>query len=305
MPIETVGTPPDSKARRGARPQPVSYDFRRPTKLSREQSRALQIVSETFARQWSTQFTALLRGGQVSPGTVSQRSYGEYVDSLPVPSLLVLLNAKEVEGTFTLHLEHQLAMAIVDRLLGGAAPVEQPTRPPTQIELSLLRGLLERIVGELTYAFAAVTEVTARIGQLETNPQFAQVAGAADTMVVAGFEVVVGDVVGAASLALPLDVFGPLLAPSDGADLRAAVPDANAEKLMHGVPVEIGARLRPVTLTSEALLQLAPGDLVRLTHSTDEPLTLVAGGQAFARAVPTQRRQRLACLVVDPRKDTP
>lgn len=305
MPSEPTVTSPDSTAVRGDAAGPASYDFRRPTKLSREQSRALQIVSETFARQWGTQFSALLRGGQVQPGHVSQRAYGEYIDSLPVPSLLVLLNADEFEGVFTLHLEHALTMAIVDRMLGGAAPAEQPTRPPTQIELSLLRGLLDRVVAELTYAFAAVMKVTPRIAALETNPQFAQVAGAAETMVVASFEVVVGAVTGAASLALPLDVFGPLLAPVEDHTVRTHRPDANAERLMHGVPVDIGARLRPVHMTSADLLALQPGDVVRLSHSTDEPLTLVAGGQAFARAVPTSRRQRLACLVVDPRKDTP
>ena len=39
---------------RGNPPSVVPYDFRRPNKFNREHQRALQIASETFARQFTT-----------------------------------------------------------------------------------------------------------------------------------------------------------------------------------------------------------------------------------------------------------
>src|SRR5687767_13778611 len=70
----TSGTP----ARRRSGPQ--SYDFRRPNKVSREHLRALQIVNETFARQFSNVLASTLRAvSQVTLTSVDQLTYDEYL----------------------------------------------------------------------------------------------------------------------------------------------------------------------------------------------------------------------------------
>ncbi|MCW2619949.1 MAG: fliM [Modestobacter sp.] len=48
---------------RSRRREPRTYDFRRPTKLSREHVRILQIAQENFARQATTTLTSILRTG--------------------------------------------------------------------------------------------------------------------------------------------------------------------------------------------------------------------------------------------------
>ncbi|MGH3494946.1 MAG: hypothetical protein ACRDQ1_17155, partial [Sciscionella sp.] len=48
----------------------VPYDFRRPSKLSREHIRMLQMAYETFARRMTTLLTSGLR--QVCPVTLSE-----------------------------------------------------------------------------------------------------------------------------------------------------------------------------------------------------------------------------------------
>lgn len=280
------------------------YDFRRPTKLSREHARGLQVVAETFARQWATQFSTLLRDGQVEPGAVTQTTYGKFVASLPAPSLLVIIGSEELE-TFVLHLENDLAMAVIDRLLGGRGEKVQPVRPITQLETNLLRGVMDRIVGELPYAFAPLGELTPKVAQLETNPQFAQVASPAETMVVIDFAVTVGEVSATATLAMLFSALQPILSPGDADALALPRHNPAAEIGLSGVPVSVGARMRGVRMTSEEVLDLAVGDVVRLGHAASSPLNLVAGDRAFARAVPANRRNRLACLIVDPRKDTP
>ncbi|MFC3689507.1 flagellar motor switch protein FliM [Aquipuribacter hungaricus] len=290
--------------RRGATPaaELEPYDFRRPTKLSREHARALQVVAETFARQWATQFSTMLRDGQVEPGSVTQTTYGKYVASLPAPSLLVVVGSEELSD-FVLHVEHELAMAAVDRLLGGRGEADQPARPATQLETALLRSLLDRVVAELPYAFAPLGALTPEITGLETNPQFAQVVGPAEALVVIDFVLTVGDVTGGATLAVPYAALQPMLNP-DGVDERTVVrTNPAAEQGLSEVPMTVGARMRGITMSSDDVLALAVGDVVRLGHASDTPLLMVAGDRAFARAVPANRRNKLACLIVDPRKD--
>ncbi len=303
MPTDTG--PRTGARRRGGRTPAAElepYDFRRPTKLSREHARALQVVAETFARQWATQFSTMLRDGQVEPGAVTQTTYGKYVAGLPAPSLLAVIASEELSD-FVLHLEHDVAMAAVDRLLGGRGEADQPARPATQLELALLRSLLDRVVAELPYAFAPLGSLTPSVSGLETNPQFAQVVGPAEALVVIDFGVTVGDVTGTATLAVPYAALQPMLNP-EGSDERSVVrTNPAAEQGLSEVPMTVGARMRGIRMSSDEVLALAVGDVVRLGHPADSPLLMVAGERAFARAVPANRRNTLACLIVDPRKD--
>ena len=77
------GTAAGNRSRRG---EPRTYDFRRPTKLSREHVRVLQIAQEAFARQATTILTTFLRAGaRLELVGIEQFSYDDYVVTLPNP----------------------------------------------------------------------------------------------------------------------------------------------------------------------------------------------------------------------------
>jgi flagellar motor switch protein FliM len=81
-PTSSSGT--SAGGRRKRRSGPQLFDFRRPSKFSRDHARALQIVHETFARQFTTILSTTLRSvSQVSVNTVDHVSYDEYVRSSP------------------------------------------------------------------------------------------------------------------------------------------------------------------------------------------------------------------------------
>ena len=64
-------------------------------------------------------------------------------------------------------------MAAIDHMLGGPGGA-QPERPLTDIEMPLLRGLLDRMLGELRYALrAASSAISPSCAGIEYNPQFA------------------------------------------------------------------------------------------------------------------------------------
>ena len=79
-----VDVPAGSDGRR--RGEPRTYDFRRPTKLSREHVRVLQIAQEAFARQATTILTTFLRAGaRLELVGIEQSSYDDYIVTLPNP----------------------------------------------------------------------------------------------------------------------------------------------------------------------------------------------------------------------------
>ena len=137
----------------------VPYDFRRPTKLSRENVRMLQMAYETFARRLTTLLTSGLR--QVCKVTIvdiSQRSYEEYVTELEAQTLMVPISVPPLAGTGVLQFSLPTALASIDHMLGGPGGKQAP-RTLTEIETTILRGLLDQMVGVLRYSFEPIVAI--------------------------------------------------------------------------------------------------------------------------------------------------
>lgn len=300
-------------SRRNKGSGPELYDFRRPTKLSREHVRTLQIAFETFARQHATLLTTSLRAvSSVTLVSIEQLTYLEYVSSLSSPTICAMISLEPLPGTAILEFSLATAMASIDHMLGGPGG-EQPLRPLTEIELPLLQGLLERVLGELRYAFDTITPVKPSLIGIEYNPQFAQAGAASDPVIVASFDMRVGTEECVATICLPFSsIFAKLQGERGDTNVssaqRAAREAAHRQVIagLESAPVEVSVRFQPVRLRPRDLVGLRPGDVLPLGHPVNDPLAVTAAGITFAHAVPGSQGNRLACLIVaQPSEDHP
>jgi flagellar motor switch protein FliM len=284
------------------------FDFRRPNKFSRDHVRALQIVNETFARQTGTILSTTLRAvSTMTLSSVDQMTYDEFVRSVPNPTVMAILSLEPLNGAGILQIPMHLAMAIIDRMLGGSGTGTFPSRPLTEIESTLMRTIIDRALAELAYSFESLVELEPAIVQFESNPQFAQVAAPSDMVVVSTYEARIGGELGMIRLCLPFSSLQPVLeravthslfadrSAGDPAVIRHALTDR-----IEQVPVEVSVRFGSVTLTSAEIVGLREGDVLPLHHKIDDPLTLTAVGQPLLRATPGKRGKRLAVMIVDP-----
>jgi flagellar motor switch protein FliM len=294
-----------SRRAKGAGPEP--YDFRRPTKLAREHIRTLQVAYETFARQYTTLLTSTLRAvSQVTLLAIEQVTYDEYVSGLDTPTCMFMIELEPLPGVTILEFSLTTALAWIDHMLGGPGG-EQPQRPLTDIETPLVYGLLNRVIGELRYAFESIVELRPKIVGLEYNPQFAQAASASDPMIVASFEMKVGSQECMATVCMPFGAIFPRLeSDPEGTELTIAqrqVRDSALRGMTAGLgnaPVEVSVRFNSVLMSPRDLVTLRPGDIVPLEHPVTTPLTVTSAGVTFAYAVAGSSGRRLACLVVPP-----
>ena len=284
--------------------EPSLYDFRRPSRLSREHVRALQIVNETFARQFALVLSTTLHAScQVKVSSVHQVTSEEYIRGIPTPSLLAVLSFDPLPGAGVFQAPMGIVMSVVDRLLGGLGGADQPSRALSEIEIALVRRLLQRIVRELPYAFDSLTPVHPEVSGLESDPQFLQIAAPSEPVIVSDFAIRVGDLQATSTLCLPFATLQPALdALSEGQPPYRADADLSTTKAveqhLYAVPVEVSVAFREVTLTSRDLLALSVGDVLPLRHPVTAPLAVLVDGVQVAAAVPGSHGPRLACQVV-------
>jgi flagellar motor switch protein FliM len=297
------GSSPGTGSRR--RSEPRTYDFRRPTKLSREHVRVLQIAQENFARQATTILTSLLRtGARLELTGVEQFSYDDYLATLDEPVFITTFGLEPLAGKGLLAYPLDIAMASVDHMLGGSGKAEQPNRPMTAMETSITLHLLKRLLDEVAESFSHIAAIQPELTGIEYNPQLAQAAAGSDTVMVASFEMQVGSREGRASLVLPFSSFHAALDNAASPQLseqamrkRQKATEALTARL-NLVPVEVGVRFAPLTVSSADLLSLAVGDVLLLRHPRDSPLEVTTNDAVFAYAIASNHRRRLAAAIV-------
>ncbi len=98
----------------------VDYDFKRPTKFSKEHLRTLEIIFEHFGRLVSTNLPAYLRKNvQMEVVNAEAVTYSEFSNSLSNPVLIGIVNVEPLNGNIIMEIASNLGFSIVDRMLGG------------------------------------------------------------------------------------------------------------------------------------------------------------------------------------------
>ncbi len=263
-------------SRRGQGGGPAPYDFRRPIKLSRDHVRTLQIAFETYARSCGTLLTTRLRVvSSVTLAAIEQLNYDEYVASLANPTVIAVVNLEPLPGTALMEMSSSAVMTAIDHMLGGPGG-PQPERPLTEVEMPLLRGLLERMLGELRYGFETLVDMSPKLKEIEYNAQFLRAHAPGDACVVATFDLKIGAEECLASICMPFNMILPVLSRTEAvvlSDSRAGQPGpgaAQSDRRAFSSPIDVAVRFQPIRMRTDDIVDLRPGDVVPLEPS-DQP----------------------------------
>ncbi|GAA4674350.1 flagellar motor switch protein FliM [Frondihabitans cladoniiphilus] len=274
------------------------YDFLRPTTLAREHSRVLELGFETFARQWGTQLTAKVRVlSQVTCEQVVMTTYDEFAAGLPATTAMVLCPLEGSSAKAVIQFPSAAALGWVTHMLGGNHAQNLPERKFTPIEQALVRRLMDDALEDLRYSLGSLLVAPISVGGFQYNSQFAQAAAKSDLMIVASFEIRVGDAAAPATLAIPAEVLLPQLG-----DANPTSTTANARELVDAqlaaVPVDVSLRFVSAPILPNEILDLAVGDVLPLPHPAHRPLDVTIDGIAIGRAAVGANGSRLAGIIV-------
>src|SRR5688572_27570864 len=186
------------------------FDFLRPSKFSKDQLRTIELLHETFCRSVQNHLSGALRAMvEVEVLTADQVSYGEYVNSIPTPTLINIVTMEPLEGNAVLEVNLPIVFSIIDRLVGGPGTHRPKLRELTEIEHALVQNVTDVLLDALSEAWSHVVPVRFRKVGAEMNPQFAQIVAPSDMVVLISFELRVGAATGMLSLCVPYLVLEP------------------------------------------------------------------------------------------------
>jgi flagellar motor switch protein FliM len=288
------------------------FDFLRPSKFSKDQLRTIELLHETFCRSAQNHLSGALRAMvEIEVLTADQVSYGEYVNSIPTPSLINIVTMEPLEGNAVLEINLPIVFSIIDRLVGGAGTHRPRTRELTEIELALVSNVVETLMVAFTEAWGEVTPVRFKRVGTEMNPQFAQVTAPSDMVVLISFELRVGPQTGMFSLCIPALVLEPAMGRLTTQSYYSSLADTSSPESRQGMADELGAVSIPVAvelggarLNVGDLLSLAPGDVIPLAVPPGTDARVRIGRRHAFSAQPGVRGRRAAVQITGTMDDS-
>ena len=291
----------------------VSYDFKTPDRVGKEQMKTLQTMHEGFGRKFAAGLSAMLRAVvDVKLTTVDQLAYSEFIFGLDNPTCFNLLRAEPLEGNLILDVNPAILFPMIDRLLGGGRePAMTARRPLTEIEQRLVLRVTKMFLQELKTAWENVVDIEFEVVQTESNPQLIQVVPPNEVVIVLCFEVAMLEVRGAITLCIPYNSFeriaGKLTsnAWTSYSGKKQATPQTikRISKDVRNMKALVKVKLAESKMKMHEFINLRVGDVICTQKKSDSPLMVSVEGIPKYWGVPGKYKGYTAIQIEDDIED--
>lgn len=181
------------------------YDFSGPGIISKDHTRAMNMLHQQFVRMFSSSLSSLLRTlADVECDTVEQLTYSDFVMSLSDPSCLCKLAMNPLRGSVVMEISPDLVFPVIEKLLGGQGGRAFPRRSMTEIEKEIMRQMVDLIARDLSSTWQnAKDDIEFKLTTIETEPDYVQIVSPSDTVMLVVLSVKFPPVTGMISICYP------------------------------------------------------------------------------------------------------
>ena len=131
--------------------------------VSYERLPMLEIVFDRLIRLMTTTLRNFTSDNvEVSLDRITSVRFGDYLNSIPLPSMLAVFKAEEWDNYGLFTLDSNLIYSIIDVLLGGRrghSAVYVEGRPYTTIETNIIRRMIDLVLADAALAFKPLSPV--------------------------------------------------------------------------------------------------------------------------------------------------
>ncbi len=277
--------------------------------VSYERLPMLEIVFDRLVRMMTTSLRNFTSDNvEVSLDNISSVRFGDYLNSIPLPAILAVFRAEELDNYGLLIVDSNLIYSIVDVLLGGrrgSAAMRIEGRPYTTIERVLVQRMVEVVLGDAKAAFEPLTEVHFNLDRLETNPRFAAIARPANAAILVKLRIDMDDRGGRIELLLPYATLEPirkmLLQQFMGEKFgRDNIWESHLATELWTTQMEVRVVLDEQQVPLKQVLELKVGDTLQLNVTPESLVELRAGTIPLTRGRMGRRNHSVAVRVEEP-----
>lgn len=251
----------------------VNYDLTSQDRIIRGRLPQLEVIYEKFMRAFRVSLSSTLRKiASITLTSTEFLKFGEFINTLPMPTCMSVLRFGTLRGSALMVIESKLAYALVDSFFGGA---DRPYtkidgKEFTQIELSIVKKVVELAINDLENAWASVEKIDCSFVRTEVNPQFVGIVPPTDVVIASTFDVELENATGTISVVVPYATIEPIKqklqsgfqVESDQTDKKLWTAIIKEQLLETNVEVKVNLGQTEILLKD--LMEMKTGDVIPL-----------------------------------------
>lgn len=274
-------------------PEVTPYDLTNQDRVIRGRMPTLDIIYERFIRLFRMSLSNSLRKiATISIISTDLLKFGEFVNTLPIPSCMCIMRFESLRGPAVLVFESKLAYALVDSYFGGT---DRPYtkiegKEFTRIELSIMKKVMDLAIKDIEDAWAPVHKTDISYVRTEVNPQFVGVVPPSEVIISTTFEVELENASGTIALVIPYSTIEPIKNKLN-ASFQTEVDRVDKEwteqieEHVRNTDVGVAVNLGSAMITVGDLVNLNIGDIIPLAQDADGELELLVEGVSKYRCL--------------------
>jgi|APSaa5957512622_1039677.scaffolds.fasta_scaffold40960_2 flagellar motor switch protein FliM len=264
----------------------IPYDLSSQDRIIRGRMPTLEIIADRLVRMFRITISAALR----RPVDVSVRShklmkFGDFLETIKVPSALSLYRMNPLRGTCIHVIEPDLIYKLVDLFYGGTGDlkVETEGKDFTVIETILVKRLVISFLADMEIAWRPVFPVQMAFQRIEINPQFVAIVPASEVVLVVTIVMDFGsqgeeDI----RLCIPYSMIEPIRPLLDSGFQRIELNNPGWEDRLasnlNTTKVKLTAKTDGKDLTVTQFIDLKEGDVLLSDQKMDQPIDIYMNG---------------------------
>jgi hypothetical protein len=135
----------------------------------------------------------------------------EFLRSIPVPTVLGVINMEPLSGSAIMEIDPPIASAIINRLCFGIIESSGSRFELTDIGKNIMENVFSSLLENLREAWSAVTDLRPQLGRIETDPIFTRLCPPREGVVIVTLEVKMEDVEGMINFCIPYPLIEPVM----------------------------------------------------------------------------------------------
>ena len=291
---QTKPSTPEAPGISGGARKAVLYDFKHPNRVSKDQLRSLESLHDNLANQFGSTLSGFTRTVvDVDLVSVDQITYSEFIMSLATPSCTYVFGLDPLEGVGILDFNPSIVLAFVDRMFGGRGKGISTERELTGIEKSVMAKITARLFQALGKSWEHVEKIDFRQTAFESNPQFIQVVPPGETVILVSLQIKMISESGLMTFCYPYLTLEPImekLSTQNWIEARLKGDDESRYEMntreLSLVRTDLIAHLGTADVKIKELLDIGPGDVIRLDNLKDDFIKIMVSDRTKFLAKP-------------------
>ncbi|GHV95995.1 hypothetical protein AGMMS50293_23150 [Spirochaetia bacterium] len=195
---------------------------------------------------------------------------------MPTPTTMGVVETSL--GKMVMEIDSAITFAMINKLFGGDGNCRE-RHELTDLETQVMGDIINVTLGSFKEAWKKITDISPKLLNIETNPQFVHAAPPYEMTVVITLAAKINDVEGMINICFPYPALKPILKNLNTKTqyginkAEGSPPETNLDKVKIPITVKLGDKM----LSLENAKNIVEGTIIELDKLTVEPLDVYAG----------------------------